>query len=432
MSHKSFFKYLGCSILALNLHATEVYTVDELIVKSLQNSPELKVTSLNYKASQKQYDISYANYLPRVDLKAAASKVGMSDLSNQSRMIDDTVLLGKLSVKQIIYDFGKTGANVDVAKYDSEATLMQNIQKISDKKREVKGAYYTVLQANALINVQNENVKLNAAQLYRAKKYFKAGIRTKIDISDAKVNLIRAKIELKNALYNLKLAYASLDKIVGFNSLSSDYKVYTPQLHLNTLYQSVYDYDLSLSDSILYAYDNRAQLKASSLNVKSVNATIAANKSQYYPALYFNADYTKQSLDTFKQFQPQDQWQAGVTLNWNLYEGGATQSQTQRSKILTSVESFKQLDLKLKIKENVTKHYINLHRNKDTLELAQSLMEASAQKFYQASKRYEHDLSDYIELEQARQGYINAKASLIINYYNYYIAVANLENAIGR
>ena len=54
--------------------------------------------------------------------------------------------------------------------------------------------------------------------------------------------------------------------------------------------------------------------------------------------------------------------------------------------------------------------------------LAQSLVVISNEKFDQASKRYEHGLSDYIELQEARQGYIHAMAILVVDYYDYYIS----------
>ena len=53
------------------------------------------------------------------------------------------------------------------------------------------------------------------------------------------------------------------------------------------------------------------------------------------------------------------------------------------------------------------------------------------EKFHQAQKRYENGLSDYIELQQARQSYIDAKSSLVIDYYNYYDALARMYNVIG-
>jgi len=82
--------------------------------------------------------------------------------------------------------------------------------------------------------------------------------------------------------------------------------------------------------------------------------------------------------------------------------------------------------------QGVTQAYINLQRVQDSFELSQSLLKVSKEKFHQASQRYEHGLSDYIELQQARQGYIDAKALLVADYYNYYIAKAYMDNAIGR
>jgi outer membrane protein len=347
-------------------------------------------------------------------------------------MLNDTILLGNLSAKQILYDFGKTRGSVNSSKYNIDTFTLQNIQDVSDKKLAVKDAYYTVLNAIALIDVQKENVKLNMAQLYRSKRYFEAGIRTKIDVSDAKVTLIQAKIALKHAEYNLKLAYANLDEIVGFSTLEQEYSVETKALELEKLYDSLELYELNLKESILYAYKNRAIIQKQSKQIKSSEAKITESRSEYYPSLYANAAYTKQSFDNFGAFTPKDQWQANLNLDWNLYQGGATTAKEQESKINKSIETASLVALKLKIKKETTQAFINVYKSKDSVELSQSLVAVSKEKFDQASKRYEHGLSDYIELQQARQGYIDAKATLIIDYYSYYTAVATLDNAIGK
>jgi len=426
-------KYLGVAGLILNLSANDIYTVDDLILKSLESSPSLEISKSNYEASRSRYDTAFAGYLPKVDLHVSAGKAGMTDTFGGSEdMLDDTVILGNLSLKQIIYDFGKTGGNSDSFKYDSTSFKFQNIQDISDKKRDVKEGYYNVLNAIALISVQEENVKLNKAQLYRSQKYFEAGIRTKIDVSDAKVTLIQAKLELKRAEYNLRLAYAALDETVGFTELTRKYEVYSKALDLDNLYTSLDTYPLDLKESIISAYENRAILKKQESQIQSSIAKEDQRSSAYYPSFYFNADYTKQSVDTFKEFTPEDQWQASVNLDWNIYEGGSTSTQTQETKINTSISNATLIDFKLSIKKETTQAYLNVYKNKDSVELAQSLVEVSSEKFDQASKRYEHGLSDYIELQQARQGYIDAKASLVIDYYTYYIAIAYLDNAMGK
>ncbi len=424
---------LSLTLLTLStfIYAQENYTVDELLLKSLENSPDLQISKLNYDASQKRYDSAFSGYLPKVDLSASAGKVSQSETYNL-HSADDTVLIGKISLNQLVYDFGKTGGNTDTQKFYSESYKMENMQKISDKKRDVKNAYYNVLKAMALIDVQKENVKLNKAQLYRAKRYFEAGIRTKIDVSDAEVQVIKSKLELNKAEYNLKLSYAELDKVVGFTQTTQNYSLYSEKLDLNTLYDSLHPYDLNLKESIDFAYTNRYEIKKEIANIKASQAQTTTVDAEYYPSLFVSANYLSQKADNYQVYIPKTKWDAMVNLNWNLYKGGDTSAKIEEKKINLNISNAKLLNTKLLIKKNITTAFINLYKTKDTIELDQSLLKVSNEKFDQASKRYEHGLSDYIELQEARQSYIDAKAMLVVDYYNYYIAIAELDNAIGK
>ena len=415
------------------LYATDIYTVDDLTLKALKNSPELFISSANYEASRSRYTLANANYRPTLDLLVSAGKNGQNNtFINPDEIVSDSNILGKLSVQQLIYDFGKTSSNSDNFKYDSQSFANSYKQQISDKKQEVKSAYYHVLQNIALIKVNRENIKLNEAQLYRSQKYFDAGIRTKIDISDAKVELIKSKLDLKKSQYDLKLSYAELDKVIGFKDIQNDYKVYAKELDLENLYNSLSKYDLGLQNAIEFAYLNRYEIKKQIANINASKAQSEVASSQYYPSLYFNADYTKQHVDTFKTFVPKNKWQASLNLNWNIYQGGATDASTQEKKIQVEIAQSNLQYSKLLIKTQTTQAYLNVYKAKDSVELSQSLLKVSNEKFHQASQRYEHGLSDFIELQQARQGYIDAMTSLVVDYYSYYNSIAILDNAIGK
>ncbi len=426
------YKILLYIALFSSANATEIYTVDDLILKALENSPDLKISKANYKASNSRYKQATAAYLPKIDLHASVGKLGMSDIpTNPNKMLTDTLLLGKLSLRQIIYDFGKTSSNSDILRYDSKSFSSEYKQKISDKKRDVKRAYYNVLKAIALINVNRENVKLNKIQLRRSKKYFKAGIRTKIDLSDASIELLKSKLNLKKSQYDLKLAYTELDKIIGFGAIHNDYKVYSQKLHLATLYKSLKPYKLSLKESIEFAYKNRDEIQKQISQVKVAHAKSHLASSNYYPSIYLNADYTKQNVDKRINSVATDQWQASINLDWNIYQGGANSAQVQEKKIQTNVANSNLAYTKLFIKTKITQTYINMQKTKSSLKLSQSILQASSQKFEQSSARYRNGLSDFIELQQSRHGYVDAMTNLVINYYNYYTALALLENAIG-
>jgi len=430
---KNILKYLGVALFAISLNATETYTVDDLILKSLENSPDIHLSKLKYDASQSRYDTAFAGYLPELNFNGSAGRVSQAGTFNLPD-VDGNIIKGQLSLKQIIYDFGKTGGNSDSQKFASSSFSMQNFQNISNKRKNVKTAYYGVLKSLALIEVQKENVKLNEAQLYRSQKYFEAGIRTKIDVSDAKVRLIQAKLDLKTAEYNLKLAYAALDKVVGFTAIENEYKVYAQELKLDSLYESLSIYELNLHDSIIFAYENRFDIKKEQSLIESSQADIRTVSSEYYPSFYFTANYLYQNAqdDALQVYIPQKQWSANLNLDWNLYQGGSTSARKQEKVINTQISNEELQNTKLLIKANTTNAFINLHKSKDTVELAQSLVFVSNEKFDQASKRYEHGLSDYIELQESRQGYIDSKATLVVDYYDYYIAIADLDNAIGK
>ncbi|MCD6433882.1 MAG: TolC family protein [Sulfurimonas sp.] len=410
-------------IISTLTYSSEIYTVDDLILKAMQNSPDIQITSSEYKASKSRTDVASSSYLPKFDLHLSAS-------SNDS--IDDNLILGTLSLNQLIYDFGKTAANVDSFKYESNSFYMDNEEKISDKKRDVKIAYYDILKTMALIKVHKENVKLNKSQLYRSQKYFQAGIKTKIDISDAKVELIKAKFELEKAKYDLKLAYTSLDRVVGFKDVESDYTVYSEELDLKNICSLIKDYTLNLKDSISYAYENRYELKKYIFALKSAKAKSRLANSDYYPTLYANADYTKEQVNIPNSSTLEDIWYASLNLDWNLYYGGATKASTNEKRILINISQAELQNSKLSIKKEATEAYINFYKTKDSIKLSGALLKLSNEKFNQAKKRYEHDLSDYIELQQSRQGYIDAMVSLVLHYYHYYQAIAYLDNAIGK
>jgi len=425
--------YGALVLFSIQLQAKDLYSVDQLIGYALKHSPDLQISRKEYQLSSQQTKQASSYFLPKIDLQASAGASASSQIIlDPGNMEEDTMLLGKITLSQLIYDFGKTGGNYDAAKYKENASSMHNLQSIADKIRDVKSAYYNVLRSMALINVAKENLKLNEAQLYRSKKYFTAGIRTKIDISDAKVNVIKAKIDLKKVKYNLKLAYSTLDQVIGSTDIESPYTINAQKLQLDDIFSTLAPYDMNLYDSILFAYEHRYIIQKLIAEKKASKEHIRVAKSEYYPSLYLSGNYSRLEADSLNTFLPKNTWQATLSLDWNLYQGGASKAFIQEQIIRDNISAARLEFLKLQIKKEVTEASINLHESKDRVELSEALLQASKEKFTQAQKRYENGLSDYIELQQARQSYIDAKSSLVIEYYNYYDALANMYHAIGK
>lgn len=434
-------KKISISILLTSLLFSAEMTLDDLVKEALINSPDIKISKAQYDSSKQQTKQADADYLPQVNLVAEAGKQS-TDYKDQKieagtgvplefGKIDTDVLIGSLTAKQLIYDFGKTTGNMDKFKDQETASKFSMQQIASNKIFAVKQAYYDLLVQHALLNVAKEDIKLNEQQLYRSERYFTAGIRTKVDITDAKVNLIKAQLYLKNTEYEIKMAMVSLNKEIGFSNEKDQYDVFIKTLDLENAYSSLSKLSKELKQYIQEAYENRAELQQYTELLKASKSEYKQVDGDYYPDLYANGEYMIQKADE-DAFLPEEVWKATLSVEWNLYAGNKTQALSQEARI-NILKSQAELDnTRLKIQKEVSSAYISVNKELDNTELSQNLSVLSKEKYTQAEKRYEQGLADFIELQDARQIYIDSLAQLTQSYYRYYTAVAQLDNAIGK
>ena len=423
-------KVLILLFIALHLYASAILHVDELISIALKNSPDLNISALNKDQSKERIAIARSYYLPKID---ALLNGGYSSVSQKSNSSDYLLVRGSVSASQLLFDFGKTTDNIDAYSYDANASQYNFYQQVSNKIFAIKQRYYTLLQTKNLELVYDENVKINRAQYIRAKRYFQAGIKTKIDVSDANVRLIESQLLKQKAHYDIDLAKVELLSEMGIINNRDDYQIYTPKLTLPYIYETLKPIDTNATYYEAYAYTHRYEILEYRAKIKSAQSTAGAKKSDYYPTIYANANAYAQSVpQELEALLPSQSWQATLNLNWNLFSGFHTQHIYEVAKLDTLKAQSTLMQKKLAIKLEVDNALINLLKQRDNVKLSQALLIASKEKFVQSTKRYEQGLSDFIELEQSRKDYIDASTELINYYYAYFIALAQLDRAIGK
>jgi len=229
------------------------------------------------------------------------------------------------------------------------------------------------------------------------------------------------------------LRRAILEQTMGYVPYKGKYSLYERKLDLQNIAHDLPQVTTSLTQLEGFAYEHRYELKSSKYLAESSNYIVESEKGGYLPTLSLRGDYTAQDVDKdFIATTPKTQWQAGVDLTWNLYAGNQTDASVQEAKISSLKAASQMDDVRLLIKRQVIEASLGVQRTKDSVTLSESIAKASKQKFFQAQKRYENDLADYIELQEAQQGYINSLGELVNAYYDYYIAIAQLDFAVGR
>ena len=419
---------LGTTLL---LAAPRTLTLDALIKIALEQSPDIKIGKLDFTGAKARTKAAYSLYLPQLDLQADAGKQ-WSKLKSQP-VGEADLLIGTLSASQLLYDFGKSDGTVRAQEEEALAYEAQMYQTTSDKILAVKQAYYEILKAKGIINVQRKNVTLQRQQLKRAQKYLKAGIKTIIDVSDAKVRLEQARRDLNNAKYQVEYRRAQLEQIIGTVPYNGTYSIYTPKVGLSNLSRKLPKIKSSVYRLEQFAYTHRALLESSRHFVKGARSRVKSIEGDYYPTLSLNGEYTSQKVDqSVVGVVPQTQGHLSLSLGWNLFSGYRTDAQVEEAKVSVLRAASQTQSIKLAVKQQVLEAHIGLRQSRDNVRLNERITDAARKKLQQAQKRYENDLGDFIELQNAQQDYINALSNLINSYYDYFIALAQLDHAIGK
>jgi len=416
---------------ALFAAKSQTLTINKAIEIGLKHSPDVDISRFDFKRAIERNKFQEGYYLPRVDLGAIAGRTG-SDFDQQGNL-NAALLVGTLSASQLLYDFGKTSGKIDASSEEAKALEANMNQVISLKILNIKARYYDALKMKSIIQVAKKNIELQKGQLRRAQRYYDNGIKTIIDVSDAQVRLTKAKLDLSNSEYELKLRRALLEEEMGYAPHSGNYVLYYRKLDLPNVSQKLPRIRTSLRTLEKFAYAHRYELKSSQYLVKSSQALVESEKGGYLPTLSLRGDYTAQDVDNvFASTLPERQWQAGIDVKWNLFAGRQTDASVQEAKI-SALKAASQVDnVRLLIKRQVIESSLGVKKTKDAVMLSESIANASEKKYFQAKKRYENDLSDYIELQEAQQSYIQSLGALVTSYYDYYISIAQLDFSVGR
>lgn len=291
-------------------------------------------------------------------------------------------------------------------------------------EREVRSRFYQALGAQTLATVAGQRVKNLEEHLDQAKRYVKYGYTTNYDALRIEVQLSEAKNEKLQADDNIVLAKNRLAQVMGVESvadaLAGDFPV---------LDKIVIPADLKAEAG------NRDDIQAKQLREESAERMAAAAKAWWSPRLNVYADKTyynfadREVMDSSKY---KDAYSVGVTLNWEIYDGGAAwASQHQaanQEKIAAEATraAMIQLPQEFDLWKRKYNYSVSVYKSKSVsiTQAQEAVRQATAGK--KAGTRTVNDLLDSeLELD------LN-KAKLVQSQIDAIEALGNLELASGR
>ena len=434
-------------------------TMDDCIQIALKNSPLINKAYFNYKVSQNDEKIAKASYFPTIGVGTGYTY--NSNTSNRFSSTNDTYN-AQASLSQLIWNFGKTNAQIRMQKFNKISALFNFDDIVLDTIFSVKTNYYNVLAAKATVDINRAYVQINERNYQRTKAYFDEGIKSKIDLVNAEVNLSDSKVTLvesikayQNAIVQLNnsmyVAYTPNYEISSTETFNFKQKEITVNLEKisekgdisrtpdpvsdATLTSKVEKMDVietfkfkpfpyTFEECVEQAKQNRPDLKAYNATLEAMKQALLYIKREYYPEISASAGYNYRNQYNTNSFNVGLNLSSSVNILSKKYEIDNGKLQVALAK--------NEIDLlEQNIYFEVQNAYINMVQLEKQIPLLAVKVKQTYENFELADGRYAVGIGDYIQLQDARVNYNNAQQSYVQTVYNYNVARANLEKLIA-
>ena len=400
----------------------ELLNLDRCMEIALKKQPNIISAANTVKVNQSRVGEANANYYPQIDFSSGYSKsysnAGASVRSTGSGSNSFSQYTGSVNLRQNIYDFGKTSTQVDIQNLnlDSSRSDLENVT--AQIILNVKQAYYGVLQAKKNRDVADETVRQFQCHLEQAKGFYEVGTKPKIDVTKAEVDLSNSRLNLIKAANAFRLAIAALNNAIGV----PDAPEYTIEDNL-----SFRKYVITFEEATGRAYSNRPDLASIVFKREAAEKSVNLAKTGYYPVLTGNAAYSRSG----EKFPLGEGWDAGVTLSFPVFSGFLTKYQVEEAKANLNVLKANEESLRQDIFLEVRQAYLNLQEAEERIPAAELVVKQAEENLELANGRYAAGVGSPIEVTDAQVGLSSSKLSYIQALYDYKIALANLEKAMG-
>ena len=401
-----------------------VFSLEDCIKVAIENNPDIKASIYNEEAQKSKIGQIWSNYFPTLNAGVEFSRSGNKYSHTKilpygyRSMYSSMGYTPNLSANMLIFDFGKTKANADMAKNMYLASKEDTKENINTIIYGIKYAYFNILFAQAQIKVYEDTVKDYQLQLNQAWSFYKLGKKAKLDVATADYNLGKAKLNLVKAKNILEVARAELSKIMGIPEYTN-YEL-SDELSLN-------NYDITSDNAIKMAMDVRPELISAQKSTKAAKMNLRAARREFAPNIGAFGSYSYGIGNDYNIRTGQ----VGVGLNYNAFNIMLTKKQIDEAKAVYK-KSLAQYDsIKDTIYFNVKKAYLDLQTDKESIVIAKLALDQAKEQYRQVTGRYKAGVGDAIELKDGENTYLSARLDFYNSILNYNLSFANLEKEIG-
>lgn len=399
---------------------------------ALKENPQIKIAEqqlVSAKAKKREVFAGYlpdisasASYIKRKEVEGASAFSGFTSVSPTFRFsFADEIYDNKLTLTQPLFMWGKIYQSNRQASLNYKYTEEEYRKTKQEITYKVKEAFYRCILAKQMVSISKEAYEVTDAHLKVIEKFYDEGRSSSYDVSRVKVSLANAKTNLIRAENGFDLAKQSLINILNIKEKDAEF---TGELE----YLPV---DFVLDNLINEAFGNRPELKQIAFQEDISKSLVKLASSGNKPNIAVTA-YTEWQNTELEEKNWYNSWTAVAVLSMPIFDGFSTFQKTKQAKSNLEQVKLSKESLEEGLKLEVRAAYLNYKQAKDSIEANKENVTAAKDNLTTAQKRFQLGLMTDIEVRDAQLSLTQAETNYIQALYDYNVAIASLEKAVGR
>jgi outer membrane protein TolC len=330
-----------------------------------------------------------------------------------------------ITVSQLIYSGGQVTAAIHIAKYTQDATIYSLRDIVDTTIADVRSEFYAVLLDRSIIQVQEENIHLLQSQLTDQQNRFEAGTVPRFNVLQAEVALANARPQLIQARDDYDVALLNLARTLGINTQDLDGGI-PPINPVGVL--ATDEKPEGLTEALQLAEERRPFLKEQREQILIQVENIKVALAGYQPRLTADAGYEMRNNEFSKSLDKTvTGWFAGITGNWNVWDGGATYGETKQAKAQLEEAKVNYDDAVRQVDVEVQQALDQVSESEDTIVSQQKAIEEAQEALRLAQERLTAGAGTQLDVLSAQVALTQSRTTLIQAQYNYNIAMAQFD-----
>jgi len=450
-----------CFIMLMGATASaDVLTLDDCIELALKNNQDIIRARGNARIASGNVWQAFGAFLPSISASGTATQTYAHEYSqtqsghslfptDTSIGLSDTMMIPRDTFLVIPFveditmgGFNKSfslGASAGLTLFNGGRNIFNYFGAKADKKYydyslkstedyiiyRVKVIYFAYLKMLEKMKISEEAVKRGEEQFKLADSKFKVGSASKSDVLKAKVQYGNDKLGLIAAKNAVKVAHADLAYLIGVD-VNSD-------VQFSTEFETK-KYDGTELEAMKFGMTNHPGLLAYENNLTAAKYDVKSSFGRYLPSLSVNVSrtWTNSKWSEVKKFKGEDgYWTVSTTLNIPIFQNFSRKRDMSRAKATLNNARADFYYTKNKVAHDIREGYLDITRADEALNVAGENVAAAQEDMMLVRERYDLGAATMLEVLDAQVSLITAQNSKIEADFDYNLAVAKLENAMG-